>query len=128
MSPRVKVNYRGLVQGKFETDKVLPYPPPSHFPAHRERNQTNNPTWLQRSAILHEPLTPNSHSDFELERPRDMNDASQLGLANSVESVNKTCQDPDSGTYDFRRHIYLRQSFVTVFVASSFVSTKQQSI
>ncbi|CAK0846631.1 unnamed protein product [Prorocentrum cordatum] len=41
--------------------------------------------------------------------------AMQLALASSTDEVYEACKDPETGVYDFLRHMALRRSYVSVF-------------
>ena len=61
---------------------------------------------------------PKYNLDFVASKPDDIAAALKLGLASSVPEVADACACPETGAYDIFRHIYLRQSFTTVFVAA----------
>ena len=56
---------------------------------------------------------------FAIERPADLQAALMLGMAHTSEEVRQACANLQTGTYDIFRHMYLRQSFVNVYVTHS---------
>ena len=61
-------------------------------------------------------VLPKFQLRFAEERPADMAACVRLALAETPLQVQEACFHPSTGTYDLMRHIYLRQSFVTVWV------------
>ena len=52
---------------------------------------------------------------FAQDRPHDMAAAMQLAVASSPDLVREACKSPETGAYDFLRHMALRRSYVSVF-------------
>ena len=61
-------------------------------------------------------VLPKFQLRFAEERPADMAACVRLALAETPSQVQEACFHPSTGTYDLMRHIYLRQSFATVWV------------
>ena len=61
---------------------------------------------------------PKYHLEYAETKPHDVRSMLDLGLAKSQTEVHKACADSKIGIYDPSRHVYLRQTFVTVWVTA----------
>lgn len=53
-----------------------------------------------------------------LEKPEDMSASMGIALAESPEALHRACSHSASGRYDLRRHMFLRQAYVTLYVTA----------
>ena len=53
-----------------------------------------------------------------LEKPEDMSASIGIALAESPEALHRACSHSASSRYDLRRHMFLRQAYVTLYVTA----------
>lgn len=93
----------------------------AHFRKHGPRN-----TYLASTCNVYLPtgdkaklvyILPKFTVRFAMEKHDDMRAVLQLSLAQDVAAVEAACAHAKTSTYDLQRHQYLRQTYVSVWVA-----------
>ena len=71
-------------------------------------------------------MFPKYTLELATKREESMQDALRLALAETRADVRAACANSKTDTYNFKRHIFLRQSFVTVYVCPQGVDGKDK--